>query len=164
MARPSAFHPEYVEQARKLTELGATDRDVAAFFEVTEQTINNWKLRHPEFFESLKVGKDAADERVVQSLYRKATGYSHDAVKIFMPSGAEEPVYAPFVEHHAPDTTAMIFWLKNRRGAEWRDKQDFEHTGKDGGPIVTEDISDRDAAGRMLFLIAKARREQVTVN
>ena len=120
MARPTLFKQSYVEQARKLAQLGATDREIASFFEVTEQTINNWKLSHPEFFESLKVGKEMADERVVQSLYRRALGYSYDAVKIFMPAGKDEPVYAPYVEHNPPDTSAMIFWLKNRRSSEWR--------------------------------------------
>jgi hypothetical protein len=42
-------------------------------------------------------------------------------VKIFMPAGAKKPVYAPYVEHVPPDTTAAIFWLKNRDPARWRD-------------------------------------------
>jgi hypothetical protein len=44
-----------------------------------------------------------------------------------MPAGATAPVYAPYVEHVAPDTTAAIFWLKNRRPDLWRDKQDHQH-------------------------------------
>lgn len=156
MARPTLFKQSYVEQARKLAQLGATDREIASFFEVTEQTINNWKLSHPEFFESLKVGKEMADERVVQSLYRRALGYSYDAVKIFMPAGKDEPVYAPYVEHNPPDTSAMIFWLKNRRSSEWRDKQDFEHTGKDGGAIKVK-LTDRQRAQKLAFILARGR-------
>jgi hypothetical protein len=129
MARPTKFQPEYVEQARKLAELGATDREAAEFFNVSESTLHLWKHTHPEFSESLKVGKETADARVEQSLYRRALGYSHDAVKIFMPAGASEPVHAPYVEHHAPDTTAAIFWLKNRRPDQWRDKTEHEHSG-----------------------------------
>ena len=64
---------------------------------------------------------------MTRSLYHKAIGYSYDAVKIFMPAGATEPVYAPYREHVPPDTTACIFWLKNRRQQEWRDVHKHEH-------------------------------------
>jgi hypothetical protein len=54
-------------------------------------------------------------------LYQRAVGYSYDAVKIFMPAGAKKPIYAHYVEHVPPDPTSMIFWLKNRDPARWRD-------------------------------------------
>ncbi len=124
VGRPSKFKPEYVEQGRKLAHLGATDREVADFFEGAESTVHLWKHQHPEFSEALKVGKDAADDRVEQSLYRRALGYTHDAVKIMTVEGAV--VREPFVEHYPPDTTAAIFWLKNRRKGEWRDKTETD--------------------------------------
>ena len=80
------------------------------------------------FRAALKVGKEAADQRVERSLYQRAVGYSYDAVKIFMPAGAKKPVYAPYVEHVPPDTTAAIFWLKNRDPAHWRDAWQIEHS------------------------------------
>lgn len=134
--RPSSYRAEYAEQASKLCKLGATDRDLADFFEVAESTINLWKISHPEFSESLRLGKEEADARVVQSLYRRATGYSHDAVHISQFRGT--PVIVPYVEHHAPDTTACIFWLKNRKPAEWRDKVEQQLSGPDGGPIPVQ--------------------------
>lgn len=118
--RPTSYKPEYVEQACKLAELGATDREMADFFKVTETTFNRWKLAHPEFCASIKVGKEPADDRVEQSLYRKATGYSFAAEKIFQYEGV--PVRVDYVEHVPPSDTAMIFWLKNRRPDQWRDK------------------------------------------
>lgn len=124
--RPSKFKPEFVEQARKIAELGATDREAADFFDVDEATIYRWKHSSPEFCEALKVGKAVADDRVEQTLYRRALGYSHDAVKILQYEG--EPVIVPHVQHYPPDTTAAIFWLKNRRPEEWRDKHEVEHT------------------------------------
>ncbi len=114
VGRPSKFKPEYVEQARKLTQLGATDREVAEFFNVSEQTLNTWKHVHPEFLVSLKLGKETADRRVEQSLYRRAVGYSYDAEKIFTYEG--QPVRVPYVEHVPPDTTACIFWLRTAAG------------------------------------------------
>lgn len=126
MARPSKFDPKFIEQARKLAELGATDREMADFFQVAESTLHLWKLQHPKFSESLKVGKDVADDRVEQSLYRRALGYSHDAVKMHVIDG--EVSTTAYVEHYPPDTTAAIFWLKNRRKGEWRDKTETEVT------------------------------------
>lgn len=130
IGRPSDYKPEYAKQAAKLAQLGATDAQLADFFEVTVRTIHNWKNTQAEFFHSLKTGKEEADARVERSLFQRATGYEQDSVKIFMPSGASEPVYAPFREVVGPDTTACIFWLKNRKSAEWRDKQDHEHSGE----------------------------------
>jgi hypothetical protein len=133
MGRPSKFKAEFVRQAEKLAALGATDRDAAEFFGVNEATLNRWKLSHPEFCASLKVGKAAADDRVEQSLYRKATGYSFDAEKIFQYEGL--PVRVAYVEHIPPSDTACIFWLKNRRPDQWRDKPDG-----DGGEPQNDDV------------------------
>ena len=131
--RPTRYKAEYTEQAFKLCLLGATDANLADFFEVSEKTINTWKDAHPEFLQSLKAGKDEADANVGERLYQRAMGYEHPENKIFMHEG--KPVVVPTVKHYPPDTTACIFWLKNRQRDRWRDKQDHEHTGKDGGPI-----------------------------
>lgn len=139
--RPSKFKPEFVEQARKLALLGATDREAAEFFEVNEATLHRWKHEHPDFCESLKVGKEQADARVEQSLYRRALGYSHDAVKIAV-NAAGEVTQVPFTEIYPPDTTAAIFWLKNRKPSEWRDVSRQEHSGPEGGPIQTASTLD----------------------
>lgn len=125
--RPTSYKPEFVEQARKLCELGATDADLADFFGVRRETIWAWAQKHEEFSNTLKVGKAAADERVERSLYHRAVGYTFAAVKIFMPANAPGPVYAPYQEHVPPDTTAAIFWLKNRRAQDWRDVHKHEH-------------------------------------
>lgn len=123
-------------QARKLCRLGATDKELAEFFGVDVATVNRWKLAHPEFCESLKDGKSAADAEVADRLYQRALGYSHREDKILQHNGA--PVIVPTVKHYPPDTVACIFWLKNRRPDLWREKVNLEHTGADGGPIQTE--------------------------
>lgn len=127
--RPSTYDPAYSGQVAKLAILGATDQEVADFFDVDVRTIYRWKHEYPEFCQALKTGKEVADERVERSLYQRAIGYEQEEVKIFMPSGASEPVYAPFRAKVASDTTAAIFWLKNRRKDDWRDKTEHEYSG-----------------------------------
>ncbi|WP_433705807.1 terminase [Paraburkholderia sacchari] len=131
--RPTKYKTEYAQQAAKLCALGATDAQLADFFQVSISTITLWKVQHSEFSASIKVPKAEADERVEQSLYRRALGYEHDEVDIRVVGG--EIVETPIRKYYPPDTTAAIFWLKNRKKEEWRDKLDHEHTGKDGGPI-----------------------------
>lgn len=133
--RPSSYKAEYAQQVAKLCRLGATDKEIAAFFEVHEDTINEWKKVHPEFSESLKEGKAAADAEVADKLFKRATGYEHKAVKIVADAktGAEHQV--EYIERYPPDTTAAIFWLKNRRPDLWREKVTQEHVGENGGPI-----------------------------
>ena len=130
--RPSLFKPEYVEQARKLCELGHTDKELAEFFEVSQRTLNSWKGKYPEFLHILKVGKEVADQRVERSLYQRACGYSHPDVHISNYQGVVTTT--PIVKHYPPDATSCIFWLKNRQPADWRDR--VEHTGKDGTDLV----------------------------
>jgi hypothetical protein len=127
-----------VDLAFKYCLLGATDEDLARFFEVDVATVERWKDAHPEFRGALKAGKDEADGNVASRLYSRAMGYSHQAVKIVADAktGAEHTV--PYTEHYPPDTTACIFWLKNRQKDKWRDKVEQEHTGKNGGPIEHE--------------------------
>lgn len=104
--RRTDYRPEMAEQAEKLCRLGATDKELADFFDVTEQTVNNWKSSQPGFFESLKKGKILADAEVANSLYNRALGS----------------------DDYPPDTTACIFWLKNRQPGKWRDKVQTEVT------------------------------------
>lgn len=145
MGRPSKYQSEFAVQAHKLSALGATDQEVADFFEIEVRTLYRWKHDHDEFCQALKAGKDTADDRVERSLYQRAIGYEQEEVKIFMPSGADNPVYAPYRARVAPDVTAAIFWLKNRRKEDWRDVSRTEHTGKDGEAIEIEQKVKEDA-------------------
>lgn len=117
--RPSKYKEEYCEQATKLCLLGATDKELADFFIVDEDTINEWKKQHKEFSESLKEGKDMADAKVAQSLYKRATGYTGPDLDIRVIDG--QLIMTPIEKHYPPDTTACIFWLKNRQKSKWRD-------------------------------------------
>lgn len=124
--RPSSFKQEYVETARRMcSENGATDKDLAKEFGVAISTIWRWSSKYPEFRSALKVNKDIADDSVERSLYQKALGYTFDSEKIFLTKEGEV-VRVPTVEHVPPSDTAMIFWLKNRRPNEWRDRKEID--------------------------------------
>jgi hypothetical protein len=146
MARPTKYKAEYAEQALKLCRLGATDVELADFFEVSPTTIDSWKRDHKEFLGSIKKGKDFSDAEVADRLFKRATGYSHPEVDIRVIEG--EIVQTPLVKHYPPDTPAAIFWLKNRQRGKWRDKVEVDNTSSDGSmspaaPTMTEEQLDR---------------------
>jgi len=126
--RPSSYRSEYAEQAYKLCLLGATDEEMADFFQVAESTLNLWKKEYAVFSESITRGKLMADAEVAEKLYQRAKGYSHDAVKIFNNDGTE--MIVPYVEHYPPDTQAASLWLRNRQPKKWRDNQEVSHSGR----------------------------------
>ena len=130
VGRPTEYREEYNEQVTKLCRLGATDKEIADFFNVSEKTINTWKEKHPQFLQSIKEGKEISDMEVANSLYQRAKGYEQEVVKVFQFQG--EPIIVPVIEKVAPDTGAAMAWLKNRRPKEWRDRQDLEVTIKQG--------------------------------
>ena len=119
--RKSEYRIEYADQALKLCLLGATDKELAEFFSVSEQTLNKWKKDYPEFLESLKKGKNIADANVASRLYNRAIGYSCKATK-FATSEGKITDSKEYIEH----TTAAIFWLKNRQPEKWRDKKEVD--------------------------------------
>jgi hypothetical protein len=94
VGRPTVFESKYIEQAFKFALLGLTNDEMADAFDVSHQTFYNWCKLYPEFLESLKRGRADADAHVSKSLYRQAL---------------------------KGNTTAMIFWLKNRQPSKWRD-------------------------------------------
>ncbi len=126
--RPTLYRPAYAEQAYKLCLLSATDKELAAFFEVSEDSIHEWKKVHSEFTESITRGKMVADANVAQRLYERAMGYEHADV---YPSSYQGKVTLTTVtKYYPPDTQAASLWLRNRQPAKWRDKQEQQHSGE----------------------------------
>jgi hypothetical protein len=140
VGRPSSYSPDFVEQAFQLCLLGATDAALAAHFGVAESTLYAWKHEYPEFSEAIKKGKLPADAEIANALFNRAKGMDYDE---------EVPIKLKEVEYSdgkrvketervevvvvrkvvPPDPTSMIFWLKNRKPDQWRDKQSVEHSG-----------------------------------
>lgn len=125
MGRKSAYKEEYNQLAENYALLGATDKEMADLFSVTERTLNQWKKDYPEFLQSLKKGKNIADANVASRLYNRAIGYNCKATK-FATSEGKITDSKEYIEHYPPDTTAAIFWLKNRQPEKWRDKKEVD--------------------------------------
>ena len=130
--RPSEYNPDtYPAIAESLALQGLTDTEIAEQMKVHPCTIYDWKNKHPEFSEAIKRGKRGPDDKVQKALYNRALGYDVTETRAVV-VGTGEHAHVQIVEetrHIPPDNTSCIFWLKNRRSEEWRDKQDIEHSG-----------------------------------
>ena len=110
--RPKKLDNIDLAEVEKLAALGLTDEEISSWLGICRKTLHSYKKQEDEFLHTIKRGKEKADANVVRSLYKRAT--------------------------EGNDTTAMIFWLKNRRAKDWREKQEIEHSG--GVTVIQDDI------------------------
>lgn len=115
---------------------GLSDEQVASNMGISRSTLNAWKKKFPDISDTLKKGKDVADREVENALFKRAVGYEFDEVTEELMDSGELRVTKKVRKQVAPDTGAAAFWLKNRKPEVWRDKQEVEHTGKDGEPMT----------------------------
>lgn len=120
---------------------GLTEEQIAENLGVSSRTLNRWKKSYPEFDQALARGKQIPDRHVENALFRAATGYEYEEEHV-TPAGKVVKVK----RYYPPNTTAMIFWLKNRKPSQWRDKQELEMEAKTDirveWPEVREDGDD----------------------
>lgn len=115
--------PATLEQIQTLAGLGMTIEEMCLYLGVTKKTLYKRMKDQPEIGDAVNAGRIKADAQVVKSLYTRATQHN--------------------------DTTAMIFWLKNRQPDRFRDRHELEHSGglKFDGKLTLE-IVDTDAEGK----------------
>lgn len=154
--RPTAYRSAHAKVAQAIMKLGGTDREVAEALGVNEATLNRWKLKHPKFCASIKVGKNPADRRAEVSLFRKATGYSYDSEEIHLieevietpaptPENPKAIAYTrtkkvlrvPVVMHVPPSDRAIEYWLNNRQRKKWKTRQALDLSSPPGRPVAT---------------------------
>ena len=106
---------------------GLTDEQLAAKIGITATTLYDWKNKYPVISEALKRGKEVVDVEVENALLKRAMGFEYTGTRT---ETADDGTVKTIVMQKTmpPDTTAQIFWLKNRRPAVWRDKQQVEHS------------------------------------
>jgi DNA-binding XRE family transcriptional regulator len=129
--RPSKKDLINLEQLMILAAFGLTDVQLAQVFGISEKTLNSYK-KDERFLQSLKKGKEISDNRVVRSLFERATGYEHPEVDIRVVDHAI--VQTELIKHYPPDPTSMIFWLKNRNPEQWKDRVEIQTP--EGKPLV----------------------------
>lgn len=113
---------------------GLTDEQISANMGIVPSTLYDWKKKYSDISETLKKGKEVVDRQVENALLKRALGYSYQEVKKEKWKDNDgNPVQKVTTTEKAviPDTTAQIFWLKNRRPDKWRDKQNLELVTKE---------------------------------
>lgn len=110
---------------------GLTDEQIAYNMGISVKTLYNWKEKHLPILQSLKKGKEVVDRLVENALLKRALGCTCKEItkELFIDkkTGTEELKITKVVEKDVPpDTTAQIFWLKNRKPEQWRDKRQVE--------------------------------------
>ena len=107
---------------------GLTDKQIAENIGVAYSTFRDWIKRFPALSAPLKRGKEVIDRQVENALLKRALGYEYvETTKELTDLGLT--VTKQVTKQVSPDTTAQIFWLKNRKPKEWRDKKETEVTG-----------------------------------
>lgn len=142
MARRGKYHKWITEEG--LTKIqgwardGLVDEQIANNIGIHPSTLYDWLNKYPEIDEALKKGKEVIDREVENALLKRALGYDYTETKkesVLQYNEKGEIVGREMVvteikhKKQAPDTTAQIFWLKNRKPKEWRDKKHLEHEG-----------------------------------
>lgn len=110
-----------IDQIKRLCQFGATDSEICDFFGINTNHLYTYKLAFPELAAAMSAGKVCADTRVERSLYARAIGFRHKAIKIFYDQQTGRCVEHEYEEVHPPETGACIFWLKNRKPDVWKD-------------------------------------------
>lgn len=123
--RPTRYKKEYARQAKLYcAKAGAIDEDLAELFDVTKQTIQNWKKAHPAFKNALDAGKAVSDDLVEQALYSRAIGATVIETKVGFYEG--NATQEEIQRHYPPDVGACMSWLCNRRPEKWKRAPDAE--------------------------------------
>lgn len=119
--------PENIIRVEGWAKDGLTDEEIAVKMEIATSTLYEWKKNYPQFAEALKEGKDYVDRKVENSLLKRALGYEYEETltEIYEgEDGSKRKHIKKFKKYAHPDVTAQIFWLKNRKQNEWRDKRE----------------------------------------
>lgn len=134
MGRRTKFSNEKLEEAKKLAKEGYTDEDIAFKLNIGIRTLYDWKKKYPQFMQALKENKDYFDDKVEQALLKRALGYEYEETEIIASKDGKNSKVKKTKKVIPPDTTAIIFWLKNRQPGKWRNRIELQH----GGQIKTE--------------------------
>lgn len=132
------FSKEIIEKLAYHLEKGSTITDACVAAGISRETLYDWMNKKPDVSDTIKKAKAIPDRKVVKSLYLKAKGTTHTERHFTVSSNGKKSLIKEIRKKIYPDTTAIIFWLKNRMSEEFKDKQEYEHSG-----TVTFEVSDK---------------------
>lgn len=135
---------------------GLTDAQIATNMGINVATLYRWENEFCDIRNALKDGKEVVDRQVENALLKSALGYTFDEVT---EERRDDELVVTKVVHKEvqPNTTAQIFWLKNRKRAEWRDRVENAITGADGGAVKVETLTESDVDKRIKELESKLK-------
>jgi hypothetical protein len=113
----------------RLAMVGMPDKDIAKALDIKPARFSKYKKKHSSIRATLRKGRIISSANVVESLYKKANGFSVPEEKLFYSAKYNRVVRANTRKYYPPDTVAQIFWLKNNFPDFWRDKKEVENTG-----------------------------------
>lgn len=129
--RPTKYRRDFPERAEKLWAKGHTDAEVAKKLKIGVDAIYRFAKHYVEFSEAQKRGKAIADQCVERALFQRATGIVLPDCHVSTHEG--QITITPLKKHYPPDPLSMIFWLKNRKPKEWREKTELTITEEIAG-------------------------------
>ena len=126
---------------------GLTDEQIASNIGINVSTLYAWKVKYKDFSEAIKRGKEVIDIMVENALLKSAMGYKYDEVvkeRIYNPETGESEIVEVkrTTKDVAPNSTSLIFWLKNRRPADWRDTKNIDAAVEVKNPFDGIDTAD----------------------
>jgi len=129
IGRKSVYDPSYPELVERLALLGQTEEETARTLGIDYSTFKVWMDKYPALKTARANGGELADAEIAKALAHRARGYTHKAVKIFLPPGAtraEDAVIVEYDQHYPPSENAANLWLTNRASAKWKNRVDSQ--------------------------------------
>jgi hypothetical protein len=149
MGRPGAYHPAFNRRATDYCLLGATNEDLAGFFETSLSTIEQWLREIPSFRKAISKGRELALSRVARSLHASAVGYKHKETKHFVVAG--ELVERTVTKRYPPNVNAAALLLVNRDPKRWKHRKLADAAVTlDLGDLVREALARRDKEAKVI--------------
>ena len=144
VGRKSKYKESFPERAQELAKKGVNDKEIFKELGICKTSFYKYQEQFSEFMDSLKKGKEQADDNVDNASYIRAVGYDYEEqvteVRISEDGTQHPSLVRTFKKHMPGDVTAQIFRLKNRRPKEWRDARNIELTDKDGASLAPRPI------------------------
>ena len=151
----TGFNEKVRETFLRLLKEGKTEAEIAEIVGVSRRTLCNWKGKHQDLLLAVNEAKLTADQLVAASLYQRALGYSHPEEKIFCSEG--QIITHDTVKHYPPDTTAAMFWLRNRQPNKWKEKTEGDVNVKT--VVNTSGMTDEELDAKIAEKLAKQEKK-----